>query len=512
MRVMNVKKRERLGILWFMMFVAMFFLCSTGVHAAENEASSTVDTEIITSVGVSGNEKDTQTSTSEQSVSEQGQNENVEQPAIAGSQEEQNEVAEPSIEYQAHVQNIGWQEKKSDGQTAGTTGQSKRVEALKITIDKAGYTGDIEYRVHVQNIGWTKWIKNGAMAGTSGRSLRVEAIQIRLTGDIASEYSIYYRVHSQDYGWLGWAKDGEYAGTQGYSKRVEALQIRLVSQNSNNAPVQSKEAFHAPLVKYQVHVQSIGWQTKKQDGQLAGTTGKSKRVEALKIVINNPALAGKILYRTHVQGIGWTDWTSDGTMSGTSGQSKRVEAIQVKLSGDISEDYNIRYRTHCQNFGWLGWAENGDPSGSQGYSRRVEALQIEIVEKGKPLPNNNGNAFYKYDPTVFGNRIVAAAREQIGVLQSCTQLVANTIYKVTGKYFLGNPMDYFKMGTTVSTPIPGDLIIYNNHIAVFSGTDENGRRMAVHGGWFGANMSGVTIETFADITSGYIVGYVRIKE
>ena len=36
------------------------------------------------------------------------------------------------------------------------------------------------YRVHVQNIGWQEWKTDGEIAGTSGQSLRLEAIQIKI--------------------------------------------------------------------------------------------------------------------------------------------------------------------------------------------------------------------------------------------------------------------------------------------------------------------------------------------
>ena len=37
-------------------------------------------------------------------------------------------------------------------------------------------------------------------------------------------------------------------------------------------------------VQYQSHVQDIGWQTAVTNGQVAGTTGLSKRMEALKLI------------------------------------------------------------------------------------------------------------------------------------------------------------------------------------------------------------------------------------
>ena len=78
--------------------------------------------------------------------------------------------------------------------------------------------------------------------------------------------------------------------------------------------------------------------------------------------INKPAEL--ISYRAHVQDIGWQEYVSDDEMSGTSGQSKRLEAIQIKLTGQTAEKYDIYYRVHCQDFGWLGWAKNGEASGS----------------------------------------------------------------------------------------------------------------------------------------------------
>lgn len=82
-------------------------------------------------------------------------------------------------------------------------------------------------------------------------------------------------------------------------------------------------------------------------------------------------------------------------MSGTTGQSKRLEAIQIKLTGQVANEYDVYYRVHCQNFGWLGWAKNGESSGSEGYSRRLEATQICLVPKGQNAPESINNRFYK---------------------------------------------------------------------------------------------------------------------
>ena len=140
------------------------------------------------------------------------------------------------VSYQTHVQTYGTQDYVYDGATAGTSGESKRMESIRIKLPSTtSEDGGIEYRSHVQTYGWEKnWKKTGELSGTTGQSKRLEAIQIRLTGAIKDKYDVYYRVHAQHFGWLGWAKNGEEAGTAGYSYRLEAVQIVLIPKGTEN--------------------------------------------------------------------------------------------------------------------------------------------------------------------------------------------------------------------------------------------------------------------------------------
>ncbi|RGI18790.1 serine protease, partial [Coprobacillus sp. OM08-19] len=70
---------------------------------------------------------------------------------------------------------------------------------------------------------------------------------------------------------------------------------------------------------------------------------------------NNTSYKGTIQYQTHIQDIGWQGWKMKDDTSGTSGQSKRLEAIRIKLTDELAENYDIYYRVHAQEFGWLGW-------------------------------------------------------------------------------------------------------------------------------------------------------------
>lgn len=99
----------------------------------------------------------------------------------------------------------------------------------------------------------------------------------------------------------------------------------------------------------------------------------------------------------------------------------------------------------------------------------------------------------------FYNKIAEAAIAQIGVEQDCTMLVTNSL-KAVGINFHGWPIEYKTLGEWTDTPVPGDIIIYEGHVALYIG---NGR--AIHGGWYGHS----TVEWSVGCTN-QIIGYVHV--
>ena len=250
----------------------------------------------------------------------------------------------------------------------------------------------MEYKVHCQSYGWLDWVADGDIAGVTGQSKRLEAIRIRLTGELAQKYDVYYRVHAQTFGWLDWAKNGETSGSLNYAKRLEAIQIMLVEKGTT-VPSAGSSSYRTPgSIAYSTHVQSFGWQNAAYDGGISGTTGRAKRLEAIRIS-NLTGLDGSVMYRVHVQSYGWQSWVQNGQIAGTTGHAKRLEAIQIKLTGEMEQTYDIYYRVHAQSFGWLGWAKNGEPSGTAGYAKRLEAIQIVLVPKGGAAPGSTNRAY-----------------------------------------------------------------------------------------------------------------------
>lgn len=295
---------------------------------------------------------------------------------------------EPVIIYQTHIQDYGWNDFTREG-VSGTIGKSKRIEAYKLKLLNGDYGGNVIYSSYIENYGWSEPVSDEGICGTTSKSLRIEAIKVNLDGDIANYYSIYYRVHIQDYGWLGWTSNGSIAGSEGLSKRIEAIEIKLIKKDSI-PPEESAPAFiFSGNVYYNTHVQDIGWASTSNDGQLSGTVGKSKRIEAIKISVSgNLGYQGGIEYSTHIQDIGWQAYAQNGQISGTTGKSKRIEAIKVRLNGELASYYDVYYRVHVENYGWLSWAKDDHPAGTEGLSLRIEAIELKLIKKGDDSPTD----------------------------------------------------------------------------------------------------------------------------
>ena len=312
-----------------------------------------------------------------------------------------------TVSYSTHVQTYGWLDPVADGKESGTTGESKRMEGIRIFLENSPFSGSVQYCTHVQSYGWQDWRADGATAGTEGESKRLEAIRIRLTGELAEHYDIWYQTHIQHFGWSGWASNGEPCGSAGYSYRLEAIRILLtpageaapgsisgIFREKSSGITDGAGAYDGTQIRYSTHVQTYGWQGFVFDGSPSGTTGQSKRLEGIRIALTDLPGGGGVRYRTHVQGYGWQGWRADGAVAGTVGEGRRLEAIRIELTGAAANSYDIYYRVHSQTFGWMAWAKNGQSAGTQGMRKRLEAIEIVITPKNHVMSGYDpGRAF-----------------------------------------------------------------------------------------------------------------------
>ena len=306
------------------------------------------------------------------------------------------------IQYEAHVSNIGWMSSKRDGSTAGTTGQSKAVEDLKVSILNPVEDGSVQIDAHVSGIGWQGWdTPSASEGGTTGQGRAVEAVRLRLTGSLAKDYDVYYRVHASNIGWMAWAKDGEEAGTTGMSCSLEAVQIKLIKKGASHPDTTGYSHLEIPTVTYASQAKGA-WQNSVSDGEVSGTTGKGISITGFSAKITS-FVAGGINYQLHLSNVGWTSGKSNGDQLSSATESNPVEAIKVSLSGDLATYFDVWYRVHVENVGWLGWTKNGAVAGSTGYGAHVQAVQVRITRKGAAAPGSTISPMLLGEPLSLAN-------------------------------------------------------------------------------------------------------------
>ena len=154
----------------------------------------------------------------------------------------------PNIVYSAHVQDIGWQDEKKNGEISGTTGQNKNIECIKVHTE---YTYDdwipdirIEYEVLASNgryypsggtqVGSGIVATDGEEAGTTGKNLPLRDIFIAIkdvsTGKDSKYFDIWYRGHFSDIGWQEWQNNGSSIFR---NKNIQAFQIVITEKGEN---------------------------------------------------------------------------------------------------------------------------------------------------------------------------------------------------------------------------------------------------------------------------------------
>lgn len=126
-----------------------------------------------------------------------------------------------------------------------------------------------------------------------------------------------------------------------------------------------------PDLRYKVHIQDYGWKDWQDVGEVAGTTGEGKRIEAIILEANNGL---DIQYRVHIEELGWTDWKKSGEQAGTTGQAKRIEAIEIE------SNKCLEVQEHIQDVGWLPKSKGTKIRiGTEGKALRLEAFKINII-------------------------------------------------------------------------------------------------------------------------------------
>lgn len=100
---------------------------------------------------------------------------------------------------------------------------------------------------------------------------------------------------------------------------------------------------------------------------------------SLEIVAPDLPQGASIRYKSHLASTMWEQgWAYDGATSGTTGQSRRMEAIIIELVN--APGYEVMYRTRGEGYNWTNWKVGGQIAGTTGQAKRMEAIEIKIIK------------------------------------------------------------------------------------------------------------------------------------
>lgn len=316
---------------------------------------------------------------------------------------EESENTLPSVTYQTHVQNVGWQDYVEEGKMSGTEGMSYRLEGIRIALDSNGYDLGIQYQTHIQNIGWEEeagrgWKTDKQMSGTEGLSYRLEAIQIKLTGADADKFDVYYQVHAQNMGWLGWAKNGESAGTAGYGYRLEGIKIKIIEKGSvtENTGV----PFYENLLNYKTYLGKIGtyteynfsrWSETAKMSESSGSESNNQTIRGLNVFWKDGAKPDGVDINFTIYHL----FEADGGIivsnpvpvgSEESGYYYRKDLplsnIKFDLTGKNADDYDIFYQVSYDGENeWREWVSEGEIF-KYHHMHYIQAIKVVLLPVG----------------------------------------------------------------------------------------------------------------------------------
>lgn len=150
-------------------------------------------------------------------------------------------MEQPGVIYRGQFAGRGFLTTVTNGTAAGIPGQTS-MEAIQIWSEEPGVV--LAYRAHVGNVGWMPEVSDGQLAGTVGQSHSLQAVEIRLASP--GPYSfVSYRAYAHGLGWQSWVRSDRTcssnaqcgtgtcafgvcaAGTTGQSRPIDALEITI---------------------------------------------------------------------------------------------------------------------------------------------------------------------------------------------------------------------------------------------------------------------------------------------
>ena len=130
------------------------------------------------------------------------------------------------------------------------------------------------------------------------------------------------------------------------------------------------------LFGYQTHVHRKGWSSWLKGNAISNDINQQFDIQAVKI--NFPG--HKVYYAVYFNDAeGWSEEVSNGEIAGTTGKSKPIYGIKIRLDESGAKEFDILYRVHTFDGEWTPWAKNGEVIYSHG--QKLNAIQIKLETK-----------------------------------------------------------------------------------------------------------------------------------
>jgi uncharacterized protein YjdB len=231
-----------------------------------------------------------------------------------------------TIKYRAHIAGVGWQPRYIlNGGTAGSE-NGNPIEAVQVGLENAPGSF-VSVEPFVQDWGWVGYTRDFWQAGTTGQGRRLEALRayVRTDGPEPARIGVAYNANPRGMGYVGWQRNGDFAGTTGKVLPLDTFKVLLFNKLEGTS------------IQYRCWVQDSDWQPWQDEGGECGLFGTNKSIYAFEIRLFNPYPGTVFTYTGHFQNRGDLTWSSDnvgtnvnGTL-GTPSEKLHLEGIRVSI-------------------------------------------------------------------------------------------------------------------------------------------------------------------------------------
>ncbi len=186
------------------------------------------------SEGQTGGSGDSQQTTENGDMSQEGYNDLLAEQQAAQQQAAQNSVLTVPHRYPRLQTTVllptmlNYSAPAMEGQTVDTGSQP----FFNVSTFLENIHGNVLYRVYTSK-GWGQWVMNGEQTPTAEPYVPVEAIQYRLAGIVGDQYDIYYMATLSNGQTTSWGKNGQTVGAMGQGVTMTGFQLKVAPKGSN---------------------------------------------------------------------------------------------------------------------------------------------------------------------------------------------------------------------------------------------------------------------------------------